>query len=53
MRDAACDIQLCYIMGRKYIPALRAEMVFRLVQRDGISQSDAAKRLGVTSAAIS
>jgi hypothetical protein len=53
MRDAACNIQLCDIMGRKYIPALRAEMVFRLVQRDGISQSDAAKRLGVTRAAIS
>jgi predicted transcriptional regulator len=32
---------------------MRAEMVFRLVQRQGLSQSDAAKRLGVTRAAIS
>lgn len=28
-------------------------MVFRLVQREGLSQSDAAKRLGVTRAAVS
>ncbi|HET6581357.1 MAG TPA: helix-turn-helix domain-containing protein [Methanoregula sp.] len=28
-------------------------MVFRLVQRQGLSQSDAAKRLGVTRAAVS
>jgi predicted transcriptional regulator len=32
---------------------MRAEMVFRLVQREGLSQSDAAKRLGVTRAAVS
>jgi predicted transcriptional regulator len=32
---------------------MRAEMVFRLVQRQGLSQSDAAKRLGVTRAAVS
>ena len=32
---------------------MRAEMVLRLVQRQGISQSDAAKRLGVTRAAVS
>jgi predicted transcriptional regulator len=31
---------------------MRAEMVFRLVQREGLSQSDAAKRLGVTRAAV-
>jgi predicted transcriptional regulator len=28
-------------------------MVFRLVQRQGLSQSDAAKRLGITRAAVS
>jgi len=28
-------------------------MVFRLVQREGLSQSDAAKRVGVTRAAVS
>jgi predicted transcriptional regulator len=32
---------------------MRAEMVFRLVQREGLSQSDAAKRVGVTRAAVS
>jgi hypothetical protein len=32
---------------------MRAEMVFRLVQHKGLSQSDAAKRLGVTRAAVS
>jgi predicted transcriptional regulator len=32
---------------------MRAEMVFRLVQRQGLSQSDAAKRLGITRAAVS
>jgi predicted transcriptional regulator len=32
---------------------MRAEMVFRLVQRQGLSQSDAARRLGVTRAAVS
>ncbi|MCG7854863.1 MAG: helix-turn-helix domain-containing protein [Methanoregulaceae archaeon] len=53
MKDAGCDIQVCDIMVRKYLPAMRAEMVLRLVQREGISQSDAAKRLGVSRAAIS
>jgi len=32
---------------------MRAEMVLRLVQKQGISQSDAAKRLGITRAAVS
>jgi len=32
---------------------MRAEMVSRLVQKHGLSQSDAAKRLGVTRAAVS
>jgi predicted transcriptional regulator len=32
---------------------MRAEMVSRLVQKQGISQSDAAKRLGITRAAVS
>lgn len=44
---------VCDTMIRKYLPAMRAEMVYRLVQRDGMTQSDAAKRLGVTRAAIS
>ena len=53
MREDGCDIMVCDTMIRKYLPAMRAEMVYRLVLRDGMSQSDAAKRLGVTRAAIS
>ncbi|HUU76284.1 MAG TPA: helix-turn-helix domain-containing protein [Methanoregulaceae archaeon] len=53
MRETGCDIMVCDSMVRKYLPSMRAEMVYRLVQRDGMSQSDAAKRLGVTRAAIS
>ena len=43
----------CDTMVRNLLPPMRAEMVFRLVQRQGLSQSDAAKRLGVTRAAVS
>jgi predicted transcriptional regulator len=43
----------CDTMVRNLLPPMRAEMVFRLVQHKGLSQSDAAKRLGVTRAAIS
>jgi predicted transcriptional regulator len=40
-------------MVRNLLPPMRAEMVLRLVQKQGISQSDAAKRLGITRAAVS
>ncbi len=40
-------------MVRRYLPTMRAEMVYRLVQNQGMSQSDAAKKLGVSRAAIS
>lgn len=53
MKNAGCDITVCDIMVRKYLPAMRAEMVARLVQRDGVTQSDAAKLLGVSRAAVS
>jgi predicted transcriptional regulator len=43
----------CDTMVRHLLPPMRAEMVYRLVQRKGLSQSDAAKRLGVTRAAVS
>jgi predicted transcriptional regulator len=43
----------CDTMVRHFLPPMRAEMVSRLVQRQGLSQSDAAKRLGVTRAAVS
>jgi predicted transcriptional regulator len=40
-------------MVRNLLPPMRAEMVSRLIQKQGISQSDAAKRLGITRAAVS
>jgi predicted transcriptional regulator len=43
----------CDTMVRNLLPPLRAEMVTRLVQKQGLTQSDAAKRLGVTRAAVS
>lgn len=53
MKGRACDIMVCDTMVRRYLPAMRAEMVFRLVHERGLSQSDAAKRLGITRAAVS
>lgn len=44
---------VCDAMVRRFLPSMRAEMVSRLVHRQGLSQSDAAKRLGVTRAAVS
>ena len=43
----------CDTMVRNLLPPMRAEMVSRLVQKQGLSQSDAAKRIGVTRAAVS
>ncbi len=43
----------CDTMVRNLLPPMRAEMVSRLIQKQGLSQSDAAKRLGVTRAAVS
>jgi hypothetical protein len=40
-------------MVRNILPPMRAEMVSRLVQKQGLSQSDAAKKLGVSRAAVS
>jgi len=40
-------------MVRNLLPPMRAEMISRLVQKQGMSQSDAAKRVGVTRAAVS
>ncbi len=43
----------CDTMVRNLLPPMRAEMVSRLVNEQGLSQSDAARKLGVTRAAIS
>ncbi|HWS21109.1 MAG TPA: helix-turn-helix domain-containing protein [Methanoregula sp.] len=40
-------------MVRNLLPPMRAEMVSRLVHKQGLTQSDAAKCLGVTRAAVS
>jgi len=53
MTKITCTLMHCDSMVRNILPPMRAEMVFRLVQREGLSQSDAAKRLGVTRAAVS
>ncbi|MEI7648217.1 MAG: helix-turn-helix domain-containing protein [Methanomicrobiales archaeon] len=53
MTKHTCTLMHCDTMVRNLLPPMRAEMVLRLVQRQGISQSDAAKRLGVTRAAVS
>ena len=53
MTKHTCTLMHCDTMVRNLLPPMRAEMVSRLVQRQGISQSDAAKRLGITRAAVS
>jgi predicted transcriptional regulator len=48
-----CDIMRCDNLARMLLPQMRAEMVYRLVNERGISQSEASKRLGISRAAIS
>lgn len=52
MTKHTCTLMHCDSMVRTLLPPMRAEMVFRLVQKQGLSQSDAAKKLGVTRAAV-
>ncbi|MDO8871445.1 MAG: helix-turn-helix domain-containing protein [Methanoregula sp.] len=53
MTKHTCTLMHCDTMVRNLLPPMRAEMVLRLVRKQGISQSDAAKRLGITRAAVS
>ena len=53
MTKHTCTLMHCDTMVRNLMPPMRAEMVFRLVNKEGLSQSDAAKKLGVTRAAVS
>ena len=53
MTKHTCTLMHCDTMVRNLLPPMRAEMVSRLVNRQGLSQSDAAKKLGVTRAAVS
>jgi len=52
MTKHTCTLMHCDTMVRNLLPPMRAEMVSRLVRKAGLSQSDAAKRLGVTRAAV-
>jgi len=53
MNREPCLLIHCDVLVRKILPSMRAEMVSRLVSERGLSQSEAARRLGVTRAAIS
>jgi uncharacterized protein len=53
MTKHTCTLMHCDTMVRNLLPPMRAEMVVRLVQNQGLSQSDAARKLGVTRAAVS
>ena len=53
MNHGPCLLIHCDALVRKLLPGMRAEMVSRLVSERGLSQSEAARRLGVTRAAIS
>ncbi|MDT8356879.1 MAG: helix-turn-helix domain-containing protein [Methanomicrobiaceae archaeon] len=53
MTEASCDIMVCDALARTLLPQLRAEMVQRLVSHYGVSQSEVAKKLNVSRAAIS
>jgi predicted transcriptional regulator len=53
MTDPFCDIMRCDSLVRRLLPQMRAEMVYRLVNERGISQSEVSKRLGISRAAIS
>ena len=53
MTKHTCTLMHCDTMVRNLLPPMRAEMISRLVQKQGLSQSDAAKRVGITRAAVS
>jgi uncharacterized protein len=53
MTKHTCTLMHCDTMVRNLLPPMRAEMVVRLVQKQGLSQSDAARKIGVTRAAVS
>lgn len=53
MNERVCDIMVCDAMVRKLVPTARAEMVCRLVHHQGVPQTEVARRLGISRAAIS
>ena len=52
-RPPGCNIMICDAMVHRYVPPMRAEMVYRLVHHQGVPQSEVARRLGISRAAIS
>ena len=53
MKESLCDIMLCDELARNFLPRMRAELVYRLVNGHGVRQSEVSRRLGVSRAAIS
>ncbi|MDD1705064.1 MAG: helix-turn-helix domain-containing protein [Methanoregula sp.] len=53
MTKHTCTLMHCDTLVRTHLPSMRAEMVTRLIQRQGLTQSDAARKMGVTRAAVS
>ena len=53
MNSDPCLLIHCDMLVRNVLPGMRAEMVSRLVNDRGLSQSEVARRLGVTRAAVS
>ncbi len=53
MTRHTCTLMHCDTIVRTLLPAMRAEMVNRLIVEHELSQSDAAKKLGVSRAAVS
>ncbi|MCP1662917.1 MAG: transcriptional regulator [Methanocalculus sp. MSAO_Arc1] len=53
MKKTCCDIMLCDELARNYLPRMRAELVYRLVNGQGVRQSEVSRRLGISRAAIS
>ncbi|MCQ8893398.1 MAG: helix-turn-helix domain-containing protein [Methanolinea sp.] len=53
MKGPKCHIMACERMVRHLLPAMRAEVAFRLVHQKGLSQSDAARKMGMSRAAVS
>jgi len=53
MNFPICDIMICDEIVRNYLPPIRAELVYRLVEEKGISQAKVAKWMGISRAAVS
>lgn len=48
-----CDITTCEQIARLYLPTIRAELVYRLVENRGVPQTKVASRMGLSRAAVS